>query len=202
MTVKAGYGSIVVFGLALVLGAGSASPQASRRVSCAIVNVNVVPMDTPRVLADQTVLVGEGLVQAVGPASEIAVPAGVERIDARGGYLVPGLTDSHVHVTSDPELSLFLANGVTTVYNLHGNPSHLLWRKQVAEGRLTGPTIVTTGPIFMRARPPEEAVRLVDEIADAGYDGVKIYNQVSKPWSSTRRGSRPSRSRPRRRGST
>jgi hypothetical protein len=32
----------------------------------------------------------------------------------------------------------------------------------------------------MRARPPEEAVRLVDEIAAAGYDGVKIYNHVSK----------------------
>jgi len=55
-----------------------------------------------------------------------------------------------------------------------------VWRKAVAEGRLTGPTIVTAGPVFMRARAAAEAVRVVDEIADAGYDGVKIYNQVSR----------------------
>ena len=43
-----------------------------------------------------------------------------------------------------------------------------------------GPTIFTTGPIFGRSHKPEEAVRLVDEQADAGYDAVKVFNQVSK----------------------
>jgi hypothetical protein len=45
---------------------------------------------------------------------------------------------------------------------------------------MLGPTIVTTGPIIGRAHTPEQAVKIVDEIAAAGYDGVKIYNQVSK----------------------
>jgi tetratricopeptide (TPR) repeat protein len=85
-----------------------------------------------------------------------------------------------VHLLSPNELPLYLANGVTTVFNLDGHPAHLLWRKEIAEGKMVGPTIFTTGPIFERARTAEEDVHMVDQQADAGYDGVKIYNPVSK----------------------
>ncbi|MGZ4819953.1 MAG: amidohydrolase family protein, partial [Terriglobales bacterium] len=92
----------------------------------------------------------------------------------------PGLVDAHVHLLSPNELPLYLANGVTTVFNLDGHPAHLLWRKEIARGDMAGPTIFTTGPIFERSRTAEEDVRMVDQQADAGYDGVKIYNPVSK----------------------
>jgi len=145
----------------------------------AILHVHVIPMDRERVLDDQTVVVADGKIAQIGLASSVRVPAGAKPIDGAGKYLVPGLTDAHVHLYSAIELPLYLANGVTTVFNLDGRPAHLLWRKQVASGELLGPTIFTTGPIFGRSHKPEEAVRLVDEQADAGYDAVKVFNQVS-----------------------
>src|SRR6266513_64505 len=63
----------------------------------AFVNVNVVPMDSERVIADQTVLVKGGLITAIGPAQKVKVPAAALRIDGRGKYLMPGLADMHVH---------------------------------------------------------------------------------------------------------
>jgi imidazolonepropionase-like amidohydrolase len=131
-------------------------------------------------LPDQTVVVENGKIAQVGPSKTVAIPRGACRIEAKGKFLIPGLADAHVHLLSPNELPLYLANGVTSVFNLDGRPAHLLWRKQIANGEMVGPTIYTTGPIFERARTAEEDVRMVDEQADAGYDGVKIYNPVSK----------------------
>jgi tetratricopeptide (TPR) repeat protein len=85
-----------------------------------------------------------------------------------------------VHLQSQVEFAVYLANGVTTVFNLDGRPGHLLWRQQVAAGTILGPTIFSTGPIFHEKRTPAEDVRLVDAQAAAGYDAIKVYNEVSK----------------------
>src|SRR5258705_2878083 len=131
-----------------------------------ILHVHVIPMDRERILDDQTVLIEDGKITAVGPS--VKLPPGTHKIDATGKYLIPGLTDAHVHLYSAIEFPLYLANGVTTVFNLDGHPAHLLWRKQTANGEILGPRIFTTGPIFGRAHKPDEAVRIVDEQADAG----------------------------------
>jgi len=125
----------------------------------AFVHVNVVPMNRELVLTDQTVVVQDGRILKVGPAAK---------------------TDAHVHLQTPTEFPLYLANGVTTVFNLDGRPAHLLWRKKIAAGEMLGPAIFTTGPIFTQANKPKEAVRMVDEQAELGYDAVKIYNGVSK----------------------
>jgi imidazolonepropionase-like amidohydrolase len=100
-------------------------------------------------------------------------------VDAKGRYLVPGLADMHVHIYAPQELTLYVVNGVTTVFDLDGRPVYLDWRARIARGELLGPTIYSAGPMFNRRRSPEEAVAEVDRQADAGYDAVKIYNQVS-----------------------
>jgi tetratricopeptide (TPR) repeat protein len=147
---------------------------------CAFVHANVIPMNEDRLLSDQTVVVQNGTITQIGPSKTVVVPRGACKIEAKGRFLIPGLADAHVHLLSPNELPLYLANGVTTVFNLDGHPAHLLWRKKIAGGEMVGPTIFTTGPIFERARTAEEDVRLVDQQADAGYDAVKIYNRVSK----------------------
>jgi adenine deaminase len=58
-------------------------------------------------------------------------------IDGRGRFLLPGLTDAHVHIntgmpwvpTRDDfgEAPLYLAHGVTTIFNLSGLPAQLEW---------------------------------------------------------------------------
>jgi imidazolonepropionase-like amidohydrolase len=154
-------------------GSGNATPVA-------FVHVNVLPMNREVVLADQTVIVRDGRILTVGPAAKTAIPSGATKVDGSGKYLIPGLADAHVHLQTPTEFPLYLANGVTTVFNLDGRPAHLLWRKKISAGEMLGPTIFTTGPIFTQAHKPEEAVRMVDEQAALGYDAVKIYNGVSK----------------------
>ena len=114
----------------------------------AFVNVNVIPMDTERILENQTVIVEGDQIIAIGPAAEVTVPDGAEVIEGNGAYLMPGLADMHTHLTfdSDPNsLLLYLAHGITTVRNLNGIPQHFEWREQVAVGKLFGPTILTSG---------------------------------------------------------
>lgn len=146
----------------------------------AIEHVNVIPMNVQRILPDMTVLVGGGRILKIGRAGRTKVPRDAKAIDATGLYLIPGLIDSHVHLFSRQHFILYLANGVTTVLNLDGRPLHLVWRDEVAAGRMLGPRIFTVGPKFDRADPPQKAADLVDQYANEGYNGIKIYNQVSK----------------------
>ncbi|MGB9181748.1 MAG: amidohydrolase family protein [Pyrinomonadaceae bacterium] len=146
----------------------------------AFTNVNVLPMDREGILEDQTVIITNGVISAIGPASKTKAPKGAMLIDGKGKYLMPGLVDMHAHLNSPNELPLYLANGVTTVYNLNGRPAHLIWREEIKQGKLLGPTIYTCGPTIRTAQKADEARRLVEEQSRAGYDSIKIYNGVSK----------------------
>jgi hypothetical protein len=157
----------------------------------AITHVRVVPMAREGELADQTVIVRGDRIVAVAPAASVTVPTGVQVIDGKGHWLMPGLTDMHVHAWSDAGLTLFVAAGVTTVRNMFGNPQHLAWRAETASGKKLGPTIVTAGPIIDGDPPvwpgsailkdPATADALVAEQKAQGYDFLKPYANLSKP---------------------
>jgi imidazolonepropionase-like amidohydrolase len=76
------------------VAARAAAPTAASAVT-AFVDVNVVPMDTERVLPNQTVLVEGGRITALGPTAKVTVPAGAVRIDGRDKYLIPGFAEMH-----------------------------------------------------------------------------------------------------------
>jgi hypothetical protein len=166
--------------LACVALANAQNPPAPTHDAFAIVRVTLIPMTGDVVLPDQTVIVEGGRISKIGSASNLPVPKRAKRIDGSGKYLIPGLIDSHVHLYTPQQLQLYLANGVTTVFNLNGRPIHLVWRDEVARGKRWGPRIYTVGPKFERADPPEKAVELVDQYWKQGYDGIKVYNEVSK----------------------
>jgi hypothetical protein len=172
-----------------VAGAGAAG-WSSRGQLIAFVDVNVVPLDRERVLTGQTVVVRDGRIAEIGQAGKIKVPAGALVIDGRGKYLLPGLTDMHVHLRDYAEadmaalLKLYVARGVTTVLNLRGIPRHLEMRERVARGELFAPTIYTSGPFVSDATgtspTPEEVERAVVEQKRAGYDVIKIHGDFTR----------------------
>lgn len=168
---------ILATGIALAAAAGTGLPSHSAR-PIAFVHASVVPMDEERVLRDHTVVVSGGRIAAVGPTGSTPVPKDALVIDAKGRYLSPGLVDMHVHVYAPQELTLYVINGVTTIFNLNGRPQYLSWGRRIAEGELLGPTIYSAGPTFDHPRTPAEAVEEVDRQSAAGWDAVKIYNQV------------------------
>ena len=87
----------------------------------AIVNTKLIMEDG--IIFDGVLLYEGDKIVKVGPASQIAVPADAEVIDAKGKYTAPGLIDIHNHGGGDwlfaenPEYcsEYFIKHGVTTV---------------------------------------------------------------------------------------
>ncbi len=86
-------------------------------------SINAVRVfDGQQVLENQTVLVRDGLIAAVGQALEI--PADLQSIDGAGKTLLPGLIDSHVHLFGTARQDA-LRFGVTTAIDLFSDQSKL-----------------------------------------------------------------------------
>jgi len=136
--------------------------QPARPDVVAFVHAAVVPMDRERVVQDQTVVVANGKIVAIGPSTTVAVPAQALRIDARGRYLLPALSDMHVHLLGESWNAMFppkdrlargdipfesflfpyIAKGITTVQVLMATPEDLAVREQVRRGEIIGPRMI------------------------------------------------------------
>jgi hypothetical protein len=93
--------------------------------------------------------VHDGRIERIGPDASIQVPMRALRIDGTGKYLIPGLADMHVHISTTQELPLYVANGVTVLRNMNGRPVHLDWRTRLLAGQLLGPRLRQV-PSFIR----------------------------------------------------
>jgi imidazolonepropionase-like amidohydrolase len=158
----------------------------------AFVDVNVVPMDSERLLAHQTVVVRGGRIVSLGPVDSTSVPWGAVRVEGQGRYLMPGLVDMHLHLVpgvGEPEdpagqvLALLLANGVTSARALGGpKDTSLQVRDRVARGEVLGPTLHVAGPSLhgKSVQGPEQARQRVREYKAAGYDGLKTHGYLGR----------------------
>jgi len=167
----------------------------------AIVGANLVDVQKGVSIEDSVVLTAGDRITSVGRAGELAIPTGAKVIDARGKWLIPGLVDMHVHVTSSltavpgfPALILYLANGVTTVRDTGGNITVLrLLRQDLQSGRQVGPRLflagmildgnpaVSPGPHVIPVDSERRAESAVNFLADQGADFIKVYNNISEP---------------------
>ncbi|CAM2070771.1 Amidohydrolase family protein [Sulfidibacter corallicola] len=114
-------------------------------------NVTLADPVLEQVVPHQTLIVQDRVIWAMGSASEIAIPDQATVVDGSGRYLIPGLSDMHVHLQSfnDTTLTLFAVNGVTLVRDMGGDPLQArAFKERIAEGRLIGPRIFAAGPIF------------------------------------------------------
>ncbi|HVT43687.1 MAG TPA: amidohydrolase family protein [Thermoanaerobaculia bacterium] len=164
------------------------SPLTAEASIVAIVGASVIPMTSPDVLTDQTILLRGERIVAVAPRTMLRVPKGARTIDARGLFVIPGLSDMHVH-TRDEDMPLFLANGITTVREMNGTPTLLALRDAIARRERLGPTLIVAGPLLAGEKQrwrhllissPEEASSEVQREIRAGYDEIKIYSGLSR----------------------
>jgi imidazolonepropionase-like amidohydrolase len=151
-----------------------------------IVNVNVIPMSSEVVIAQQSVVVVDDKIAAIGHVDTIPVPKGATVIDGTDRFLIPGLAEMHAHVSTDAgqveRLStLFIANGITTIRGMLGQPSHLALRDQFASGEVFGPRLITSGPSLngRSVSGAADARRQVQEQKAAGYDFIKVHPGLS-----------------------
>tara|TARA_R110002050_G_scaffold294238_4_gene451766 strand:+ start:2653 stop:4086 length:1434 start_codon:yes stop_codon:yes gene_type:complete len=189
-----GIGIIVLAGVSIIIGSViidsyntsylkiSKHPKWSNK-SYLLKNINIIPMTSDTVLRRKMVLIKDGLISEI---SDDISTSGIAVIDGKDGYLMPGLMDMHVHVWDDYELGLYLANGVTTLRNLWGQPMHLRMKKSISKEEIIAPMFFTsspklTGPNFMgddnlQLLTPEQARKKVREYQERGYDFIKTYN--------------------------
>ena len=154
----------------------------------AFVNVNVLPMSSDGVVSGQTVIVDDQRIAAIGDVAVTPVPDDATIIDGTDRYLMPGLAEMHGHVPGadsaslERVLTLYVANGVTTVRGMLGQPSHLELRRRIESGDVLGPRLITSGPSFngRSVSSPEDGAERVREQHAAGYDFLKIHPGLTR----------------------
>jgi hypothetical protein len=161
-----------------------------------LTHVNVIDTRQGLTLPDMTVVIKDAKIQAVAKLGLIGANHNTRIVNATGKYLIPGLWDMHVHSTglSSPWnaeiiLPLYLANGITGIRDMGGDP-HVLEprRKQIEAGQLLGPHMVIAGP-FLNAgqssadtigvNTPEEARQAVDSLKSQSVDFIKILSNLT-----------------------
>ena len=167
----------------IVLLAGLLAASVVSAQTTAFVNVNVVPMTSETVIGQQTVVVNNGVIAALGSVDETPIPKGAKVIDGTDRFLMPGLAEMHAHVPAassddlDRNFSLYVANGVTTIRGMLGQPSHIDLRERLNNGTVFGPRLVTSGPSFngRSVAGANQAREMVRDQHRSGYDFVKIH---------------------------
>jgi imidazolonepropionase-like amidohydrolase len=181
-------GFVICSTLVLALAAGG-SPSAQNGPTVAFTNVAVLPMDSDRVLQDQTVVVADGKISAMGPSKSTPVPKSATTVEGRGKFLMPGLAEMHGHIPppsappdfTDNVLFLYVARGVTTVRGMQGAPGQLELRERAKAGTIVSPTLYLAGPAFSgnAVKTPEEAAARVRQQKQEGWDLLKVLPGLS-----------------------
>ena len=139
------------------------------RADVLIEHVNVISMVPGQDLQrDMNVLIRKDRIVSITAASGDELDSsGADRIDARGQWLIPGLSDMHVHLESDRLLRLYtknpnipngtvrladallpyVANGVLQIAVLSSTPETIAQRDEVENGRVLGPHIALAAMI-------------------------------------------------------
>ncbi len=144
-------------------------------------------------VSDATIIIRDGRIERVGPASTVEVPRGSRVMDVTGKYVIPGLADMHVHFGSggpvdsdlDRLLPQFLFYGVTTVLNVgatHGDLGTIRrLRAAITAGNLQGPTIFATGGLItVPGSHPTSTVMHAPASGDWSEVGVWVVNDTAE----------------------
>lgn len=155
-----------------------------------IKNVNVLDVQTGKLLKDAAVYIEAGIIKTVG---ESAVDQQADQvIDGQGQTLMPGLWDMHTHIGLSDGL-LQIAAGVTSVRDLANDHDDLMATIAAFDlAEVIGPHVYKAGfidqkspfsaPTGQLAETLEEALEFVDWYAERGYPQIKIYSSITPAW--------------------
>jgi imidazolonepropionase-like amidohydrolase len=168
-------------------------------------NVSVIDGTGAPLKRNQAIVMTDGRIGWIGPASAAHIPTGAKVVDLHGKYAMPGIFDDHVHVGNmhdqdqnsayftkenvETALRAYAAYGVTSVFSA-GTEKDLIFplRAMQRGGRPDMARVFTAGegiyykggyggiPGFNRpVSNADEARKLVDEDVAKGVDAVKFW---------------------------
>lgn len=142
-----------------------------------ISNITLIDVKTGKAIPGQTVMISGEKIEQIATAAKIKIPAGAQLIDGTGQFLMPGMTDAHIHffqsgglytrpdvidfrrkVPYEKEKAFGLQNakdylhrylrmGITTVIDVGGPMSNFVVRDSIASSAIA-PNVLVTGPLF------------------------------------------------------
>jgi len=147
---------------------------------------------------DQTLVIQDGRIAAIGRSGSVEIPRGTRTRDLTGRTVLPGLVGMHEHlfyqierpgsaplVAAAPEAlaKLYLAAGVTTIRTAGTTDfaGDLRMKQQIEIGAQAGPEIDVTGPNLsaIGEKPSPEAIaQQVERAADQGATSFKAYTTL------------------------
>jgi imidazolonepropionase-like amidohydrolase len=154
-------------------------------------------------LENQSLIVRDGRVAALGDASSIQTPAGAQLLDLTGKTVIPGLVMMHEHLyyptgpgvygnLSESFTRLYLAGGVTSMRTA-GNVSgygEINIARAIDRGEKPGPWIDATAPYLQgpglgigqmyELKNADDARRMASFWADAGATSFKAYMNITR----------------------
>jgi imidazolonepropionase-like amidohydrolase len=149
-------------------------------------------MKDSMLIKNQDVLIKNGTIQKIGSDFQ---NENATTIDGTGKYLVPGLTDMHVHLfdkhpMKNTWMMLLLINGVTSVRDMCGQTGKLLLKDKIQKNEVLGPNLYQSGVIinglkdnmglFAFASTPEQGRQVVIEQKESGFEFIKVYDDLTK----------------------
>ncbi|WP_459211505.1 amidohydrolase family protein [Aquimarina rhabdastrellae] len=200
------YKSLIIVCLLIVFNACTTSNQSPRNEVAkkeevfVIKNVNIIPMTVDnKIIEDATVIIEKNKIVSINAV----IPNNATIIDGRDKWLIPGLIDMHVHNLSSGSFSKgyptrgatltfdtqnmmtpYVANGVTTVFELSGRIGHFSQRDEIEKGSVIGPRMAIAAVIDgegneIVATTPEEGRQSVRNAKGLGYRFIKVYTWLT-----------------------
>jgi hypothetical protein len=171
----------------------------------ALTHVRVIDGTGAAARADQTLLIEDGKIAALGDAASTKIPDGRKTIDLTGRTVIPGLVGMHDHMyypspgrslplypehaSSFPRL--YLAGGVTTIRTTGSVETYtdLELKLAIDQGKMAGPRIHVTGPYLEgkgsftpqmhQLTDAEDARRTVEYWIAEGATSFKAYMNIT-----------------------
>jgi imidazolonepropionase-like amidohydrolase len=183
----------------------SLSPEVRRYVTVdapvvALTRVTLIDGTGAAPKSDQTIVIQDGKIAAVGPAGSVRIPAGARVVELAGHTVIPGLVGMHNHLfytaaggrasqMSYTAPRLYLASGITTIRTTGGRSPYaeINTKDAIDNGRIPGPRVHLTAPYITGGAgggsmavvdSPEAARRFVAYWGSEGATWLKAYTDI------------------------
>jgi imidazolonepropionase-like amidohydrolase len=147
-----------------------------------ISNVTVIDVEKQKLLPGQTVVITNDIITGIQPSKKIKIPATAMQVDGTGKFLLPGMTDAHVHffqsggLYARPDaidlrkqvpyktetdwshnnmedlLRRYIQTGITSVFDV-GATNNFLQQRDSFASKYYAPDIFMTGPLLTSYEP-------------------------------------------------
>jgi imidazolonepropionase-like amidohydrolase len=139
-------------------------------------------------IENAVLIVRNGRVEAVGPASEVKPPAGAHTINLAGKFIIPGLISTHVHISDVQglrppaytdentlrQLGVFARYGVTAVLSLGGEKEPAFKARETQNTTTLDRARIYLSGDVITGKTPQEAREMVARVAASKPDIIKI----------------------------